>query len=257
MKLPPLTNRQRLFMRCAPFNDERIDERGMRSAVFRVRKSDEFAHQRGFDRAVAELAKAIPIPPEVTEWESKQTLIAPQKWSWKKTAQNPVVVAIGIAVGVITGIFVFNLVEHMNDFPGEETARKHLATARGTRPAQFEPLQTDAGAVGDLFFMKHRLEHYDVPSEFAEFRTTGSRVFDDEEGHRVAQIQVVEKHMQFLLFPAEKDPKTGAPRHFSGWRFIDHENWTGVVEEHNGVCFMAAVRGGEKDLAPYLKKPKD
>jgi hypothetical protein len=254
MKTPSLTNRQRMFMRCAPFNDERIDDRGMRSAVFRVRKCDEFAHQRSFDRAVAELVKTTPIPPEVTEWESKQTLIAPQKWTWKKTAQNPVIVAIGIAVGVIAGIFVFHLVEHMGDFPGEETARKLLSVARSTKPAQFEALKTDAGAVGDLFFMKHRLEHYDVPPEFADFRTIGSRVFDDDEGHRVAQVAVVEKHMQFLLFPAEKDAKSGVPRHFSGWRYVDFENWTGVVQEHNGVCFMAAMRGGEKDLAPYLKK---
>lgn len=252
--MPPLTKKQRLFVHCAPFDDEHIDDRGMRSAVFRVRKSDEFGHQRNFDRAVADLVQAIPIPAEVTEWESKQTLIAPQKRTWRKTAQNPVILAIGIAVGVIAGIFVYRVVEHMNDFPGGETARKILAIARSTKPAQFEPLQTDAGAVGDLFFMKHRLEHYDVPREFADIRTMGARVFDDDEGHRVAQVAVVEKHMQFLIFPAAKDLKTGAPRHFSGWRYVDFENWTGAVSESNGVCFMAAVRGSEKDLAPYLSK---
>jgi hypothetical protein len=254
MKMPPLTKKQRLFVHCAPFNDEHIDDRGMRSAVHRVRKSDEFEQQRNFDLAVAELVQAVPIPAEVTDWESKQTLIAPQKRTWKNVAQNPVVLAIAIAVGVIAGIFVFRVVEHMNDFPGGETARKLLATARSTQPSKFEPLQTDAGAVGDLFFMKHRLEHYDVPREFADIRTTGARVFDDDEGHRVAQVAVVEKHMQFLFFPAAKDPKTGAPRHFSGWRYVDFENWTGAVSESNGVCFMVAVRGTEKDLAPYISK---
>jgi hypothetical protein len=29
------------------------------------------------------------------------------------------------------------------------------------------------------------------------------------------------------------------------------------VTEHSGVCFMAAIRGGEKDLAPYLTPPKE
>jgi hypothetical protein len=29
------------------------------------------------------------------------------------------------------------------------------------------------------------------------------------------------------------------------------------VTEHSGVCFMAAVRGGDKDLEPYLAKPKE
>jgi hypothetical protein len=111
--------------------------------------------------------------------------------------------------------------------------------------------------LGDLFFMKHQLERYDVPPEFADFRTIGWRVFDDEEGHRVAQIWVVEKKMQFFLFPAEKNPKTGATREFSGWRYVDQEGWAGVVRERSGVCFMAALRGQEKDLAPYLGTPKE
>jgi hypothetical protein len=29
------------------------------------------------------------------------------------------------------------------------------------------------------------------------------------------------------------------------------------VTEHSGVCFMAAVRGGDKDLQPYLSQPKE
>jgi hypothetical protein len=105
--------------------------------------------------------------------------------------------------------------------------------------------------------MKHQLEHYDVPPEFADYRTLGVRVFDDEDGHRVAQIWVVEKKMQFFLYPAEKDPKTGAIQEFFGWRYVQQEGWTGAVREHNGVCFMAALRGGQKALAPYLAKPKE
>jgi len=253
MKLPRLTRRQRLLMQCAPFNDERIHDRTMRAAVFRVRKSDEFANQRGFDRAVAVLAQAIPIPAEVTEWLSKATFVAAPRRTWKQTLLNPVVLAIGIAVGVIAGISVFKLVERMNAFPGETTARRLLTVASSSHAIMLDPVKTDAGALGDLFFMKHRLAHYDVPPEFADFRTLGCRVFDDEEGQRVAQIWVVEKRMQFFLFPGERDAKTGAARHFSGWRYVDQDRWTGVVSEHSGVCFMAAVHGGEKDLAPYIK----
>jgi hypothetical protein len=105
--------------------------------------------------------------------------------------------------------------------------------------------------------MKHRLAHYDVPSEFADFHTLGARVFDDEEGLRVAQVWLAEKRMQFFLFPAERDAKTGKVLDFSGWRYVDHEGWTGVVQQRNGVCFMAALRGREKDLAPYVSKPKE
>ena len=254
MKMPHLNRRQRMLMRCAPFNDERIHDRAMRAAVFRVRKTDEFGNQRKFDRAVAAVVQAAPVPAEVTEWLSKGTFVAAPKPAWKKTLQNPAMLAIGIAVGVIAGILVFKLVERLNSFPGETTAKRLLTMAASAKPMMLDPVKTDAGALGDFFFMKHRLAHYDVPPEFADFKTLGCRAFDDEEGQRVGQVWLVEKRMQFFLFPAERDPKTGAARHFNGWRYVDQDRWTGVVQEKNGVCFMAAVRGAEKDLAPYISK---
>jgi len=33
--------------------------------------------------------------------------------------------------------------------------------------------------------------------------------------------------------------------------------WVGVAKEQNGVCFMAALRGSAKDLAPYISKKKE
>jgi hypothetical protein len=257
MKMPRLTRSQRLLMWCAPFNDERIDDRSMRAAVFRVRKTDEFGRQRAFDVAVAGLVQAIPTPPAVTEWLSKGTFVAVPKRSWKRMVQNPAVIAVAIAVAVITGIFVYKLIERLNEFPGEETARHLLTVAASAKPVLLDPVKTDAGSLGDYFFMKHRLPHYDVPAEFAELKTLGCRAFDDEEGDRVGQIWVVEKRMQFFLFPADRDAKTGAVKHFNGWRYVDQDRWTGVVQENNGVCFMAAVHGSEKDLAPYIAKPKE
>ena len=60
--------------------------------------------------------------------------------------------------------------------------------------------------------------------------------------------------MQLFLFPAERNAKTGAVLPFPGWRYIHQEGWVGAVSEHSGVCFMAALRGPEKDLEPYLSK---
>ena len=254
--MPDLTRGQRALVQCAPFNEQRIHERAMRAAVFRVRKADDFTNQQAFDRALAALVQATAIPAEVEEWFSKETMVAPPRRTWKDTVQNPAILAIGIAVAVMAGIFIFHFLEHRNDFPGAETARKLLTTASSSRSVLLDPVKTDAGALSDLFFMKHRLDHYDVPAEFADLRTIGCRVFDDEDSRRVAQIWVVEKRMQFFLFPAERDAKTGAVREFSGWRYVDQEGWTGVVTERNGVCFMAAVRGREKDLAPYIAKAK-
>ena len=256
MKSVRLSRRQRLLASCAPIREELINDRSMRAAVFRARASDEFANQQSFDRAVATLVRSVPVPPEIGEWFSSENLVPRSKWKWKM-AQNPAVLAVAIALAVIAGVFVLQFLEHRHDFPGAEAARKLLMVAASTRSVLLDPVRTDAGALGDLFFMKHQLEHYDVAPEFADFRTLGCRVFDDEERHRVAQIWVIEKGMQFFLFPAERNAKTGAALEFSGWRYVEQEGWTGVVQERNGVCFMAALHGREKDLAPYVSKPKD
>jgi hypothetical protein len=45
MKTPQLNRKQRMLVQCAPFNEEKIRDRGMRAAVFRVKKTEMFAHQ--------------------------------------------------------------------------------------------------------------------------------------------------------------------------------------------------------------------
>src|SRR6266513_706182 len=96
-------------------------------------------------------------------------------------------------------VFTFQVLGRLNDFPGSATARKLLTVAGSTRSVTLDPVSAEAGTLSDLFFMKHGLEHYDVPEEFAVFRTIGCRVFDDDESQRIAQIWVAEKRMQFFL----------------------------------------------------------
>jgi hypothetical protein len=252
-----LSRRDRMLLHCAPIREEHVDERALRTAVHHARKTEAFAVQQNFDKAAAALVHAIPIPKEITEWVPTEAFIMPARRPWKRYAQHPAFLATGIAVLVIAIVGIFQLVDRWNRFPGQSTALRLLTTASSNKSMMLDPVKTDAGALGDFFFMKHRLVHYDVPPEFADLKTLGCRVFDDEEGQQIAQIWVVEKKMQFFLFPAERDVKTGKAKEFSGWRFIDQERWAGVVKESNGVCFMAALRGSEKDLAAYVSKKKE
>ncbi len=252
-----LSRRDKVLIHCAPIREDRVDDRALRTAVHHARKTEAFAVQQSFDKAVIALARAVPIPKEIIEWVPTESFIATPRRTWKKYVQNPVFLATGIAALVIAVILIFQLVDRLNRFPGETTARRLLTTAGSAHAMMLDPVKTDAGGIGDYLFMKHRLSHYDVPPEFAELKTIGCRVFDDEEGQRVAQVWAVEKKMQFFLFPAERDPKTGAAKHFTGWRYVDQDRWTGVVKEQNGVCFMAALRGNEKDLAPYVSKKNE
>jgi hypothetical protein len=256
MKLLSLMRRQRSLLNCAPISANQSGDRSMRSAISRADSSVEFANQQKFDRAVAGLVRLIPIPAESAEWFSEKDLVPVSKWTWKRMVRNPAVLAISIAVAVIAGVFVFNFLSHLNDFPGSGTARKLLTVAASTRPVMLDPVNAEAGTLGDLFFMKHGLERYDVPAEFADLNTIGCRVFEDDESRRIAQIWVSEKRMQFFLFPAVRDTKTGAVLRFPGWRYVHQEGWTCAVTEHSGVCFMAAIRGRDKDLEPYIAKPK-
>lgn len=253
-----MPNKPETLLDCAPITEKPGIDRAMRVAIQRARhgkKAAAFANQQAFDTAVAKLAHAIPVDAQVAEWFANEKLIPVVRQRWKKILLNPAVLAIALALAVIGGIFAYRVHEHLRDFPGADKARRLLTVATSTRSVLLDPLKTDAGALSDLFFMKHRLEHYDVPAEFADFKTMGTRVFDDEEVHRVAQIWLTEKRMQLFLFPAEPD-KEGKINDFSDWRFVELEGWTGVVTQRNGVCFMAAIRGSEKDLKPYLEKKK-
>ncbi|PZR71345.1 MAG: hypothetical protein DLM73_15915 [Chthoniobacterales bacterium] len=244
---------------CAPITEKPGIDRAMRVAIQQARRGKKaigFSNQQAFDAAVAKLVHAIPVDAQVAEWFVNENLIPVVRRRWKKILLNPAVLAIALALAVIGGVFAYRIHEHLRDFPGAEKARHLLAVATSTRSVLLDPLKTDAGTLSDLFFLKHRLEHYDVPAEFADFKVLGTRVFDDEEVLRVAQIWAVEKRMQFFLFPAEKNPKDGSVTDFSDWRFVELEGWTGAVTQRNGVCFMAAIRGRENDLQPYLEKKK-
>lgn len=253
------SRKERALRQVAPITERSNTERPMRKAILRAQRGNiaaRFANQQAFDMSIATLVRTLPFGPDVEEWFANENLIPAGKRRWRKILFNPAVLAVVLAIGVIAGVFAYRVKERLHDFPGATSARKMLTVAGSSRAVLLDPVQKEAGALTDLFFMKHRLEHYDVPPEFADFKTIGCRVFDDDEAHRVAQIWLVEKHMQLFLFPAEKNPKGETAPDFSDWRFVEEEGWTGAVQQHNGVCFMAVMRGTEAELAPYVRKPE-
>ncbi|HYR23548.1 MAG TPA: hypothetical protein VEP30_11575, partial [Chthoniobacterales bacterium] len=119
MSAVQLSRKEKMLVHCAPIREERVDDRALRTALHRARKTEAFAIQQDFDKAATALVQAIPIPQEITDWIPTDTFIAPTRRLWKKYAQNPALLATGIAVLVIAIIAVFQLVERMNRFPGE------------------------------------------------------------------------------------------------------------------------------------------
>ncbi|MEP6956626.1 MAG: hypothetical protein ABI883_07355 [Chthoniobacterales bacterium] len=259
MSIFRISAREKSLARIAPITDKSGTDRRMRVAILRALRKGalavQFGQQQAFDRALATLVQKIPISDEIAEWFRNEKLIPQKKKrSWKKVVRNPAVLSIGLALAVIAGVVIFIVLERMHEFPGSGTARKMLTIASSMRGVQLDPVEAEAGSLGDFFFMKYRLEHYDVPAEFADLRTEACRVFDDDGGQRIAQITVPERRMQFFLFPAARSPKDAKPLEFTGWRFVEHEGWWGAVQTRSGVCFMAVMRDGQRELATYLAK---
>src|SRR5213076_372322 len=140
MRTPRLSRGQRTLLNYAPINQGKLTDRSMRSAVSRATGSPEFANQQNFDRAVVALATLIPVPPETAEWFAEKDLVVGSMWTWKKIVRNPAVLAISIAVLVIAGVSVFQLLGRLHDFPGSTTARKLLSVAASTRPVMLDPV---------------------------------------------------------------------------------------------------------------------
>jgi hypothetical protein len=255
-----ISAREKMLARIAPISEKSGTDRRMRAAVLRARRKGplavQFAQQQAFDKAIAELARNIPVSEEIAEWFRNEKLIPQKKRGWKKLIRNPVVHTIALASLVIAGVLFYIVMQRVTEFPGAGTARKLLTVAASMRGVTMDPVNAAAGSLGDLFFLKYRLEHYDVPPEFAELRAGSWRVFDDDEGRRVAQILIPEQRMQLFLFPAARNPKDAKPEEFEGWEYIEHEAGQGVVRVRSGVCFMAATRGDKATLEAYFASVK-
>ena len=80
------------------------------------------------------------------------------------------------------------------------------------------------------------------------------RVFEDEDGHRVAQVVLADKGCSsfFTRRTSRHGRATPKPDTRPTWGYVEAENWAGAVQEHDGVCFMIAMHGTEDELRAYL-----
>jgi hypothetical protein len=252
-----LSRRKRDLLECAPINDAPPSDRAMRSALETARTIPEAAAtlnaQHHFDVALANLVHKISIPKEAEKWFVNAALIKGTKRSWKQTARHPAMLAIALAMLVLAGTGIFVFFERLHEFPGSETAQRMLATASNARHLEFEKINTGTINLGDYFFMKFQLEHFEVPIQFSDLRARGVRVFEDEDGVRVAQVLLAESGMQFFFYTARgSDPPKATSPAKPNWRFVEGEGWAGAVEQRDGVCFMIAMHGSEQELRAYL-----
>jgi hypothetical protein len=166
---------------------------------------------------------------------------------------RPRTILLAVGVGLIATVcaVVFLISDRLNSFDGADRIIELLDTANNLTGDEFEAVETKAGDLEDWFFLKHGLEHYAVPKQFANIKTVGCRVFKFN-GATVAQIMAVaDREVLFYMFPSD-DLGIKVPN--GKWEIIEDENWVGGVTGVNDTCFLVALKGNKEDLKEFLAK---
>lgn len=229
----------------------------------RIQKAVRFAEQHGelrakleqqrhFDRHIAAEVRAITPPPTLPAVLSTfQPQDGDTHGSIRSILKQPAILAVAIGLFVLVGLFIRERVRLMDSFPGHEAVARMIVTTDEMSGIELEPVNTQAGKLGDWFFLKYGLEHYDPPREFAHLETAGCRVFK-QDGFPVAQIAVSagRHHVWFYMFRAED---FGVRLDGEDWRIFTEEAWVGAVREKGGSCVMIAFVGNRGDMEGFLK----
>lgn len=159
--------------------------------------------------------------------------------------------AVGIGFIATICMLVWAVSDQMHSFAGSDRVIQLLDSANGLNGNEFEPVEATARDLEDWFFLKHGLEHYAVPKEFADTKTIGCRVFKFN-GTDVAQIMAIgDKEMLFYLFPSAD---LGVKVRRGKWAIVDGEKWVGGVTAMKDTCFVVAFHGTQDEMKKYLAK---
>jgi hypothetical protein len=186
------------------------------------------------------------IPREGVEEEEDDKAPPPRR-------ARPRTILLAVGVGLIATIcmVIFLISDRLNSFDGADRVIELLDTANNLTGDEFEAVVTKAGNLEDLFFLKHGLEHYAVPKQFAGMKTIGCRVLKFN-GATVAQIMAVaDKEVLFYMFPSED---LGIKVPDGKWEIVEEENWVGAVTGVHDTCFLVAFKGNTHDMKEFLTK---
>jgi len=167
----------------------------------------------------------------------------------RRARPRTILLAVGVGLIATVCMVVFLISDRLNSFDGADRIIELLDTANNLTGDEFEAVETKAGDLEDWFFLKHGLEHYAVPKQFANMKTVGCRVFKFN-GATVAQIMAVaDKEVLFYMFPSD-DLGIKVPN--GKWEIVEEEDWVGGVTGINDTCFLVAFKGNKDDMKEFL-----
>jgi hypothetical protein len=169
----------------------------------------------------------------------------------RRAPRKTILFAVGVGLVATICMVVFLISDHLNSFEGAERIGELLESANTLTGDEFDAVETRAGDLQDWFFLKHGLEHYAIPKQFANIKTVGCRVFKFE-GVTVAQIMAVtDKELLLYVFPAGD---LGVKIRKGRWEIIEEDSWAGAVTGIDGNCFLVAFKGTKDEMKEFLSK---
>jgi hypothetical protein len=167
----------------------------------------------------------------------------------RRARPRTILIAVGIGIVATIILLVFVISDRLNTFEGADRISDLLDSANNLNGDEFEPVETTASDLEDWFFLKHGLEHYAVPKQFAEIKTVGCRVFKFN-GATVAQIEAIsEKKLLLYMFPADD---LGIKIGNGKWEIVEADNWVGGLTGINDNCFLVAFQGTKDEMRDFL-----
>lgn len=242
-----------LFIACHREGVASPDSR-IRKAVQRAQNDsalkEALARQTDFDRKVLEVLSKVELPASLVPKEEPEEPAAKCSICWGALVKNPVFLAGLFGALLIVGVVLFFTLRDLGSFPGQEALEQMLQSTESMSGVELEPVQTEAGKLGDWFFLKYQLERYDVPQEFAGWKTVGCRLFK-QDGHSVAQIAVENNNSILFVFKAEEFG-VQLPAKDGKWHILQQEGWTAAVRCEGENCFMLAFMGSREQMEKLL-----
>jgi len=159
--------------------------------------------------------------------------------------------AVGVGLVATISMVIFLISDRLNSFEGADRLSELLESANTLTGDEFEAVETKAGDLQDWFFLKHGLEHYAVPKQFANIKTIGCRVFNFN-GIPVAQIMAVtNKEILFYMFQSnDLGIKIGKGK----WEIVEDEKWVGGATRISDTCFLVAFKGNKDEMKEFLSR---
>jgi hypothetical protein len=189
---------------------------------------------------------AVPNPSEAQAKEEEE------EEPTRRARPRTILFAVGVGLIATVCMVIFLISDRMNSFEGADRISDLLESANNLTGDEFEAVETNASNLQDWFFLKHGLEHYAVPKQFANIKTVGCRVFKFD-GATVAQIMAVtDKEVLLYMFPSRD---LGIKIRKGKWEIVEDDKWVGGVTGIDNTCFLVAFKGSKDEMKEFLSTP--